>query len=114
MRDALGGDWHGVRGFDTGRFASELSRTAAIVDQAQVRGPNYFTRGRIDIPADLFDSVRDSFSRYGNGSFDLRQMTANDPVRRPPVSGVSPETAAHRAQLFRRLRIMADQMRARN
>ncbi len=53
----MGGDWHSVRAFDTGRFASELSRNAAIVDQAQVHGPNYFTRGRIDIPAGLFDPV---------------------------------------------------------
>jgi hypothetical protein len=114
VRDAMGGEWHGVRAFDTGRFASELSRNAAIVDQAQVRGPNYFTRGRIDIPADLFGMVRESFSRHGNGSFDLRRMSANDPVRLPPATGDSQEIPANRAQLLRSLQIIADQARARN
>jgi hypothetical protein len=114
VRDAMGGEWQAVRAFDTGRFASELSRNAAIVDQAQVRGPNYFTRGRIDVPADLLGPVRESFSRHGNGSFDLRRMPANDPVRLPPVSGDSREAAASREQLLRSLQIIADQMRSRD
>lgn len=106
LREAMGGDWSAVRAFDTGRFAAEVARNAAIVDQDQVRGANYFTRTSIDVPADLFDLVRHSFNRYGTGNFDLQLLPARAPMQLPPPDA---EAASAREQLLHTLQLIQNQ-----
>lgn len=112
VREAMGGEWSGVRAYDTGRFAAELSRNAMIVDQDQVRGTNYFQPGGVDIPADLVDRVRHSVSRYGTASFDLRRGPARAAEPLPPPDPASPEARAAREALLRSLELIARQARS--
>jgi hypothetical protein len=114
VRDAMGGRWSGARAHDTGRFAAEYARNALIVDQDQVRGPSYFTRGAVDVPADLLDRVRHGFSRYGTGSFDLERAAPNPPVGLPDVDSASPEAAAAREHLLRGLQLITEEGRRRD
>jgi hypothetical protein len=113
VRDAMGGEWSGVRAFDTGRFAAEFARNAPVVDQDQVRGHSFFTRESIDIPADLFVRVRHSFSRYGTGSFDLQPVPAREPDGLRPSEPDLSDPTSGRSDLMRALRLIAQQSRSR-
>jgi hypothetical protein len=112
VRDAMGGEWTAVRAVDLGRYAAEYSRNAATVDQEQVRGPNYFTRSSIPIPADLAERVRHSYSRHGTGNFDLEVLPAGPPDPLPEAEEAGDE-AEQRARLIRALRLMAAEARDR-
>ncbi len=113
VRRAFGGDFQGVRAHDLGRYAAEYARNAAIVDQAQVRGPNYFTRSSIPLPADLVSRVRHGFSRHGTGNFDLRPVSPPDAVPLPVADGGGDgdERLAARAELLRALELIAAEAR---
>ncbi|HET7275223.1 MAG TPA: hypothetical protein VFI91_08565 [Longimicrobiaceae bacterium] len=109
LRDAMGGTWSGVRAYDTGRYAVEYSTAAAITEQEQVGGPDFFTKTSVAIPADLVAPVRTIFTRDGFGAFDLEVLDPREALALPPADPGSAEAAAARGDLLRALRIISEQ-----
>lgn len=109
IRDAMGGEWAGVRAFDTGRYTVEYSTAAAVVDQSQVRGPNFFTHTSVVLPADLVTPVRSIFNRSGVGNFDLEAVTPKKPVELPAPIENTEDDAAARERLMRALELISAQ-----
>ncbi len=106
VRETMSGDWTGVRAYDTGRYRVEYSTAAAIVNQEQVRGPDFFTHTSVVLPADLVQPVRTIFTRNGVGNFDLQAVAPQEAVAMPPPE---PSRAAARESLLRALRLITDQ-----
>jgi hypothetical protein len=114
VRRALGGSFQGVRAHDLGRYAAEYARNAAIVDQAQVRGLNFFTRSSIAVPADLVGRVRHGFSRHGTGNFDLHLLREPPARPLPPPDPDVPGATEAREALLRSLEMVRERERAAN
>jgi hypothetical protein len=110
-REAMGGQWTGVRAFDTGRFSAAYSGNPPINDQDQIRIPNFFSSSAVIIPADLYDPVREHYHRSILGIFDLgRETRVPEPVslRSAPVPP-GENTRVARQNLLRTLEIIREQ-----
>jgi len=89
VRHAMGGSWVTVRAKDTGRFSAAYSGNAPINDEAQIRIPNFFSTAGVVLPADLFEPVRQHYSRAVLGIFDLApdgRVPDPIPLRSAPVA----------------------------
>ncbi len=111
VRDAMGGPLASVKAFDMGRFSGAYSGNAPINDQDQIRIPNFFRQEGVVIPGDLFNPVREHYTRSVLGIFDLESLAGIPPAWRlsaVPLSGTE-SSAASRAELLRSLETIGRQ-----
>lgn len=113
-RAAMGGEWVRVRAYDTGRFSAKYSRTAPINDQDQIRAPNFFTHQGAVLPADLFEPLREAYTRRIHGIFDLSaEPAAQSPAALESLPLPDDSSGAARANLLRSLELIRQQTGAR-
>lgn len=111
VREAMGGSLVSVRAVDTGRFSAAYSGNAPINDQSQIRVPNFFIRGGVTIPEDLYEPVRRHYRDSILGIFDLTrvgQVPRAEAVASLPVPA-GDDGAAGRSSLLRTLALIRDQ-----
>jgi len=111
VRDAMGGSMTTVRARDVGRFSGAYSGNAPINDQDQIRIPNFFSSSGVIIPADLFQPVRDHYTRSVLGIFDLSAEGRVAPALSLSDFPVEPGDAAQAARenLLRSLELIREQ-----
>jgi hypothetical protein len=111
VREAMGGSFVNVKAHDTGRFSGAYSGNPPINDQDQIRIPNFFMSGGVVIPADLYDPVREHYTRSIFEIFDLaREPRTSEPTPLRTLA-VEPAESAQQARstLLRSLELVRQQ-----